>query len=113
MQRSSQRAQEQKYTMHICLLLTRFFNAGKKKGQQTNAVRILVAAAFKNDLAKSELALETSYSARQIRGMGGHVKMRSSTEYTVLFDVSRLLGRKVNFNLLLILFVLLSVLRRQ
>ena len=27
-----------------------------KKGQQTNTVRILVAAAFKNDLAKSELA---------------------------------------------------------
>ena len=58
-------------------------------------------------------SFETSYSARQIRGMGGHVKTRSSTESTVLLDVSRLLGRKVNFNLLLILFVLLSVLRRQ
>ena len=46
--------------MYIYLLLTRLFNVGKK-GQQTNAVRILAAEAFKNNVTKSEIAQMIRY----------------------------------------------------
>ena len=96
-------------------IIDKIVRCWQKHGQQTNAIRILVAAAFKNDLAKSELAriLRNKLFSKTDPWDGRACEdAQFNRIYCTLVRIE-IAWKKGELNLLLVLFVLLNNLQRQ